>query len=131
MPALVGYALSSNILPDYKLLIAGGLWCMAMHAYSAVPDIDVDKKAQIATIATFLGKFKTLIFCAVCYVISSILVSYYLSEGLFLGGLYCALMLISIKAKPKELTALYWCFPFINMAVGMGIWILLVVQKFV
>jgi len=130
MPAVVGYALSNGSFPDYKLLIAGGLWCVAMHAYSAIPDIEVDQKAHIATIATVLGKFKTLIFCTTCYLLSSILVSFQFQEGVFAGGLYCALMLISMKSKPKELVTIYWCFPFINMAVGMGIWILLVVQKF-
>jgi 4-hydroxybenzoate polyprenyltransferase len=29
-------------------------WAMAMHAFSAVPDIQADKDAKLATIATFL-----------------------------------------------------------------------------
>jgi 4-hydroxybenzoate polyprenyltransferase len=35
-------------------VIAGMARAMAMHAFSAVPDIQADKDAKLATIATFL-----------------------------------------------------------------------------
>jgi 4-hydroxybenzoate polyprenyltransferase len=37
------------------LIIACIVWNMSMHAYSAIPDIEVDKKAGISTVATLYG----------------------------------------------------------------------------
>jgi 4-hydroxybenzoate polyprenyltransferase len=40
-----------------RWLIAGAMArSMAMHAYSAIPDIEADKKAKLATVATYCGK---------------------------------------------------------------------------
>ena len=57
---LLGYLLAggSNIVWSYT--IAGGLWCSAMHAYSAIPDIEADRKAGVKTIATLLDSQWTL-----------------------------------------------------------------------
>jgi len=46
---------------------------MAMHAYSAIPDIQADTEAEIKTVATLYGKTGTLIFCIVCYLLAIIL----------------------------------------------------------
>ncbi len=130
MPALIGYGLAHAGFPNLQLFIATGLWCMAMHAYSAIPDISVDRKAGISTVATFLKKKGTLIFCIVCYLSSALLSIQYLEATLFLGGIYCTMMVISMFAKSKELEGLYWSFPYINMLSGMILWALIVYQKF-
>jgi 4-hydroxybenzoate polyprenyltransferase len=44
---------------------------MAMHAYSAIPDIQADTDAKIQTTATVLGKYGTLIYCALCRILAS------------------------------------------------------------
>ena len=51
-----GYYIGGGDGIPYVGILAGMLWATAMHAYSAVPDIDADTKAGIPTIATFLGK---------------------------------------------------------------------------
>jgi 4-hydroxybenzoate polyprenyltransferase len=45
---------------------------MAMHAYSAVPDISADREADLQTVATLYGKNGTLLFCIICYLLSII-----------------------------------------------------------
>jgi 4-hydroxybenzoate polyprenyltransferase len=52
---------------------------MAMHTYSAIPDIDVDKEVGIITTAGFLGKNKTLIYCGTLRALSTLLASLTLS----------------------------------------------------
>lgn len=128
-PAVIGYGLVSGKLPNTFLFFAAMLWCMAMHAYSAVPDITSDKKAKIDTIATKLGRQGTLVFCLVCYILAALLSWPQLGTfSVVAGVLYVGLMLVSITAKDRTaLFKLYTYFPYINIAVGAGLffWIVL------
>ena len=36
---------------------------MAMHCYSAIPDIEPDKQAGLVTTAVYLGKQNSLLYC--------------------------------------------------------------------
>ena len=129
-PAVVGYGLISGQFPNPLLFVAALLWCMAMHAYSAVPDIEADKKANISTIATKLGRQGTLIFCLVCYLLSAVLSWSVLGYFSFVAGLlYVGLMLISLNTQNRQqLFKMYTYFPYINILVGAGLffWVLLV-----
>jgi 4-hydroxybenzoate polyprenyltransferase len=45
-PVLIGWGLSDTHASfPWLLFVAGTCWCMAMHAFSAVPDIEADQKA--------------------------------------------------------------------------------------
>jgi len=131
-PGVVGYAVVAKSLPSFELCLAATFWCMAMHAYSAVPDSEADKKAKIATIATQLGKVNTLIFCLVCYAFAAGLSIATL--GLFsivAGSLYGFMIILTLQTRSsKGVMRLYSLFPGINMTVGMLLffWVLLVVK---
>ena len=131
-PAVVGYGLVSGQFPNPLLFGAAMLWCMAMHAYSAVPDIEADTKAKIATVATKLGKQGTLLFCLVCYLLSATLSWSVLGYFSFIAGiLYGGLMLVSLSTGNREqLFKIYTYFPVINVLVGAGLffWVLLVAK---
>jgi len=131
-PGIVGYAVVSKTMPSLYLCLAAAFWCMAMHAYSAVPDIQADKKAKISTIATQLGKAGTLLFCLVCYALAAGLSISTLGQfSIAAGILYGFMMIITLQAKnAQSVMKLYSLFPYINMSVGMGLffWILLVVK---
>ena len=66
-PGAFGYFLTSGHNFSVALFAAAWLWAMAMHAYSAVPDISADKDAQVPTVATFLGLRGTIWFCLAFY----------------------------------------------------------------
>ena len=131
-PGIVGYAVVSKTMPSLFLCLAAAFWCMAMHAYSAVPDIQADKKAKISTIATQLGKAGTLLFCLVCYALAAGLSISTLGQfSIAAGILYGFMMIITLQAKnAQSVMKFYSLFPYINMSVGMGLffWILLVVK---
>lgn len=131
-PAVVGYGLVSGQFPSVQIFIAAMLWCMAMHAYSAVPDIEADKKAKIATIATKLGRQGTLSFCLLCYLLSAILSWSVLGYFSILAGvLYVGLMVVSLSTENRgQIFKLYTYFPIINIVVGAGLffWVLLVAK---
>lgn len=119
-PGIFGYGIVAGALPPVMVMIAAFLWTMAMHAYSAIPDIAADRQAGVETIATLLGRSGTLFFCAACYLASAIFAFPYLGvfAGIF-GMIYLALMAVSVFAKKATgIFAVYQHFPIINSAVG-------------
>jgi 4-hydroxybenzoate polyprenyltransferase len=100
--------------------LAGMFWAIAMHAYSAVPDIKADKDAHLETIATKLGRNKTIILCAILYALSGILVFQFLGIlSILLAIIYVVFMLKSIKTTEEQLFKIYTYFPKLNSLVGM------------
>lgn len=132
-PALVSYGLLTGGYPAWELFLAGALWCAAMHAYSAIPDIRSDKKAGIRTVATVLGTKRTLLFCTAHYLLAAALALPWLGLFSVVGGaVYAWLMYASLKATTKDrLFQLYTYFPKVNILIGAALffWILLVVNN--
>lgn len=103
-------------------VIAGVLWAIAMHAYSAVPDIQADNDANLPTIATTLGAKTTIILCLIFYGISAYLGFTKLGIGVAVYGLvYITLMILSFKKVGpggSNIFGLYKLFPYINLVAG-------------
>ncbi len=121
LPGFFGYALAGGENSSLTLFLAAWCWCIAMHAYSAVPDIAADRAAGIATTATFLHKNKTLVYCFLLYLLSSIF--FFLHSGIFAFFLfvpYAYMIFASWRADTaQKLFRLYTFFPLINTVVGM------------
>ena len=119
-PGVFGYAMISGEFPPIMAVAAAFLWTMAMHAYSAIPDIAADREAGVETVATFLGPNGTLAFCTACYLGSAILAFPFL--GIFAGIsgiIYLTIMAATVFAKDSaRVFTIYKYFPFINSAVG-------------
>lgn len=131
MPGLFAYSLVSNDFPPLKLVIAAGCWTAAMHAYSAIPDIDADKRAGLRTIATVCGAYATLAICAGLYAAAAVLSIEYLGFVILaLGFAYVFLMLASVRShKSGRLFKLYRAFPLINVAAGFVIFWHIALEK--
>jgi lycopene elongase/hydratase (dihydrobisanhydrobacterioruberin-forming) len=132
--ALLG---GTTVLP--LVIIAATAWCMAMHAYSAVPDITADTRAKMKTVATVLGLRGTLVLCAVLYALATVTAAPYLGQTPFIlgnvgaaalyGGIYVLLMVLAIAATRNQAPAaaeavvfrLYKRFPLTNGLIGMAI----------
>lgn len=117
-----GYYLLGGIVFPTTGVIAGISWAIAMHAYSAVPDIRADKDAKLQTIATTLGAKPTLILCLVLYGFSTYLGFSKLGIGILVYGLvYSILMILSLKkvgSDGSHIFKLYTYFPTINLIAG-------------
>lgn len=122
-PGAFAYQMLSGSFPPAGLMIAAACWTAAMHAYSAIPDIDADKAAGLKTIATVLGPYGTLAACAILYAASAILSFEYLGiASVTLGGAYILLMVASVASyRNRRLFKLYRAFPLINIAAGFVI----------
>jgi len=117
-----GYYLLGGVSFPTIGVTAGILWAIAMHAYSAVPDIKADEDAKLSTIATTLREHGTLWLCITFYGTSAYLGFTKLGLGILLYGLvYIGLMILSLK-KVKHgglnLFNLYKIFPYINILAG-------------
>ncbi len=118
---------------DYNLLdltysfFASLFRCMAMHCYSAIPDIEPDKQAWLRTTAVFLGKQNALIYCWLLYSTAAI-VSYPLlwRASIAWGIIYLTMIIMSYTRK--EIFWLYKVFPYINFVVGFGLFWVVVLK---
>lgn len=91
-------------------------WCMAMHCYSAIPDIEPDRQAWLKTTAVYLGKQSSLIYCAGLYLLSALLS--FPTLGWFSVSwwiVYLTMMMISYTQK--DIFWLYKIFPYINLII--------------
>lgn len=122
-PAFAVYSAATGQLPPLVAIIAATLWCMAMHAYSAVPDIKADAAAKTATVATLLGRQPTLWLCGLAYTAAAGL-SYNLIgwPALIGGAVYLVLIVLSLRTNTNEqLFRLYTWFPIVNTVLGAGL----------
>ncbi len=121
-PGAFAYQMLTGSFPSFAVLLAAGSWTMAMHAYSAIPDIKVDEKAGVPTIATELGANGTLWFCMACYLISTFVTLFIGSPVSILGLIYVSLVRYSFyETDDNGIFSVYRFFPYINAVSGFFI----------
>jgi len=130
-PGLISYGILTEQWPPVYIIVAATLWCMAMHAFSAVPDITADKKAGLRTIATELGRENTLLFCFISYGLAGALTFKDLGLLSILGSIiYLTLMALAYKASTKaELFGVYKIFPYVNVVLGFSIFWYIILSR--
>jgi 4-hydroxybenzoate polyprenyltransferase len=117
-PALVGFFITGNTNIEWLAVFGGLIWAFGMQTYSAVPDIEADKKAGVNTLAIMLGEKNALWFCLVAYLISASIGFYYVGYiAIVFGLVYTVIVLLSINNVSK-LFKYYTYFPLINVASG-------------
>ena len=109
----------SNSTITYNFL-AALFRCMAMHCYSAIPDIEPDRKAWLTTTAVYLGKNKSLIYCGILYLLSALL-SFHTLWWFSIVGWSIYLIMIIISYYQKDIFVLYKLFPYINLIIGFSL----------
>lgn len=132
-PGLFGYALISGGIPPISIIAAAGLWTMAMHAYSAVPDIEADRDAGVRTIAVSFGARLTLFICLLLYIASAVLTYPFLGiVSILLGCIYSAMILISLIYSDRTgIFGIYKYFPLLNAASGFILFWFVALTKFI
>ncbi len=130
-PGAFGYFVCGGNNFSLRLFFAATLWAMAMHAYSAVPDIDADREANVPTVATLLELRATLFACWALYLGAAALSFFTLGWlSVVLGLIYSALMIRSLQANTQSgVMRIYRAFPLINALAGASLWWFAVWQK--
>ena len=129
LPGIAAYAAIAGQYPPMAAIAGGWLWTMAMHTFSAIPDIEPDRNAGIRTTATLLGKERTYAYCAAVWLVAAVgfaLVHPFLGAVL---GVY-PLLVIVIALADVPVDRAYWWYPAINTAVGAvltmaALWVML------
>lgn len=130
MPGLLSYFFVLSLFTDVFVqlplpwlpFLAGCCWFMAMHAYSAVPDIKIDLGANLQTIATKFGARLTLFACVGFY-ISATLLAFLAADTsalkLLIGTLGLIYVLMMCLALMEEkFTAISKHFSLVNTVAG-------------
>lgn len=127
LPGVLGYLIHQPELPPLWVLIAGVLWTAAMHAYSAIPDIEPDQKAGVTTIAVKLGEKRTLLFVFLNWLGFAGLLLWQVGAWGSLSLLYPLIPLLHlIVAEKLPVAKVYWFFPLLNTLLGgIAFWSLL------
>jgi 4-hydroxybenzoate polyprenyltransferase len=126
LPGAAAYAAVAGRHPPLLAVAGGWLWTMAMHTFSAIPDIEPDRRAGIETTATKLGERRTYTYCAACWGLAAVAFGLLDVRLGALIGLYpvgVALVARSSVAADRA----YWWFPAVNTVVGAlitmgGLW---------
>ena len=126
LPGVVGYAAIAGSFPPAFAVAGGWVWAMGMHTFSAIPDIEPDRRAGIQTTATFLGESRTLAYCAGCWLLAALLMGL-VHPALAAVFLVYPLFVASIVLTGVDIDRAYWWFPVLNTVAGavltmMGIW---------
>ena len=130
MPGLVGYFLLAPETILWPAVLAGGLWSMAMHSYSAIPDIQADRDSNTPTIATVLGFHGTLVYCTALYGLAYWLTLPILgAAGHVFWIVYGGMMLLTWVRGNDQAFAVYKLFPYVNTISGfMLFWLTLAIR---
>lgn len=120
LPGVATYILMAGAAPPAAAILGGWLWTMAMHSFSAIPDIEPDAEAGIQTTATWLGAPGTLTYCGLCWLGASLAFG---SIHPMLGTLFAIYPALTawIAFRGVDIHRAYWRFPLINTLLGMGL----------
>ena len=128
MPFLITYSFISGGLPSIWVILGAWLWTMAMHTFSAIPDIQPDREAGITTTATYLGRPGAYGYVTAVWIMTALSMGVH-SLGLGLVFLVYPVLSTGIFFADLDDSRAYWWFPFINAFTGMvitmyGLWVL-------
>ncbi|WP_435333619.1 prenyltransferase [Haloarchaeobius sp. TZWWS8] len=129
LPGVVAYAALAGEYPPALAVLGGWLWTMAMHTFSAIPDIEPDQAAGIETTATLLGESRTYAYCGLVWLAAAVAFALVdLRLGLLLG--VYPVFLAGVALSDVAVDRAYWWFPVVNTLVGMlltmgGLWVML------
>lgn len=121
LPGFLAFAVFAQTLPPFIVSIACWSWAMAMHLYSAIPDILYDKKAGMQTTAVWLGKTKSLLLCVALWSLFAVALVFTLGWTVttVLAFVYPLIPLMHLKMSSLKIEKVYWWFPYITTFIGM------------
>jgi 4-hydroxybenzoate polyprenyltransferase len=126
LPGVAGYAAIAGSYPPAFAVAGAWVWAMGMHTFSAIPDIEPDRRAGIRTTATLLGESRTLAYCAGCWLLATVLMGV-VHPALASVFLIYPVFVTTIALADVDIDRAYWWFPVVNTVAGaaltmMGIW---------
>ncbi len=126
LPGAAAYAAVAGAHPPAAALVGAWLWTMGMHTFSAIPDIEPDRRAGIRTTATALGEGRTYAYCFACWAgAAAAFAAVDVRLGALLGVYPVFVSWVALSSV--DVARAYWWFPAVNTVVGTllsmgGLW---------
>ncbi len=116
-PGVAAYVAVAGSQPPVFAIVGAWLWAMGMHTFSAIPDLEPDRRAGIRTTATALGERRTYAYCGCCWLAAALAFG---AIDVRLGAVMAVYPLLvgAIAGSSVGVDRAYWWFPAINTAVG-------------
>ena len=129
LPGAVAYAALAGGPPPLLALAGGWLWAMAMHTFSAIPDIEPDRRADIETTATRLGERRAYAYCTGLWALAALAFAVLHPVLGAVFGFY-PLFVVAIVGAGVRVDRAYWWFPVVNTLAGAlltnaALWVML------
>ncbi|MFB6360008.1 MAG: prenyltransferase [Halobacteriales archaeon] len=126
LPGAAAYAAVAGSAPPALAVLGGWLWAMAMHTFSAIPDIAPDRRAGIRTTATMLGRRLATAYCGLAWLLAAAVFGL-LDARLGVLFLVYPVLVVLIALADVEIDRAYWWYPAVNTLTGMaftlgGLW---------
>jgi len=122
IPAILAFYQVRLDFPPLLPLFAAFLWTSAMQLFSAIPDIEADKKANIRTTAVVIGEKASLLLCLIFWTGFAgilILVTQWNSPWNLMMLMYPAIPLYILLRPSADIARIYWYFPYYTAIFGI------------
>lgn len=117
VPGFAAYTALAGTQPPMPAILGAWAWAMAMHTFSAIPDIEPDRAAGLETTATRLGARGALWYCGLLWAGAAIAFGALDWRLGVVLGTYPVLLWLVVRAEVSVERA-YWWYPAINTILG-------------
>ncbi len=124
LPAILAFHQLTLDIPPILPLLAAFSWAWAMHLFSAIPDIEADRKAGIQTTAVVLGKRLSLVLCFIFWTFFAGTLVFIVQWNLpfsLLALVYPAIPIYVLARPETDIERVYWYYPYFTGVFGMVI----------
>lgn len=120
IPGLLGFAQLTGSLPTAWVIVGASLFTWGLHLFSAIPDINVDRKAGVITTAVALGYEKSLLLVTLFWgLMAALVISFTSFNSLTLVSLIFPALSLYLFVDPKaKIDPVYWSLPYLNGFLG-------------
>ena len=134
IPAILAFYQLRFFLPPLLPLFAAFMWTSAMHLFSAVPDIEADKQANVKTTAVLIGAIPSLVLCFsfwLTFAIILVFITPWNAPWNLLMFVYPAIPLYLLLKRNANIERVYWFYPYWNAIFGLILFFSVTIPKFV
>ncbi len=134
IPAIIAFYQLRFFIPPILPLFAAFMWTSAMHLFSAVPDIEADKQANVTTTAVYIGAIPSLILCFafwLAFAVILVLIVPWNAPWNLLMFVYPAIPLYLLLNRKANLERIYWLYPYWNAIFGLLLFFTITIPKLV
>lgn len=132
LPAILAFYQLRFFIPPILPLFAAFMWTSAMHLFSAVPDIDADKEANVTTTAVYIGAVPSLILCFVFWLTFAVVLVFIVpwnTPWSLLMFVYPAIPLYLLLLHKANIEKIYWLYPYWNAIFGLLLFFTITIPK--